>query len=101
MGNHYIVNIVGNSYIVGRTLFTMVEVLRSDNRGRITIPKWARDKLEYRYGQPLELRVEDSKLILTPPTDDEGKRLDVILGNVKFDRSSRRRAEKWLRDQST
>lgn len=81
-------------------LVTMIEVLRSDDRGRITIPKWAREKLEYKYGDPLELRVEDSKLILSPPTNEEEERLDVVLRDVKFDRSARRRAEKWLKGSS-
>jgi AbrB family looped-hinge helix DNA binding protein len=90
----------GNSLLVGKMLM-MAEVLRSDDRGRITIPRWARDKLGYKYGEPLELRVEDRCLILSPPTDEAGKKLDVLLGEVKFDRSARRRAERWLKDQST
>ena len=79
----------------------MAEVLRSDDRGRITIPRWARDKLGYKYGEPLELRVEDRCLILSPPTDEAGEKLDALIGEVEFNRSARRRAEKWLKDQST
>jgi len=40
----------------------MVEVLRSD-RDRIAIPEWAREKLGYKPGQALELRVEDAKIL--------------------------------------
>lgn len=78
-----------------------VEVLRSDDRGRITIPEWAREKLGYKPGQALELRVEDAKIILSPPSNEEEKRLDEILGKVKFDRVARRRAEQWLKQKST
>ncbi len=76
-------------------------MLRSDRRGRITIPRWARDKLGYKYGDPLELRVEGSKLILSSPTNQEETRLDAVLKDVKFDRSARRRAGEWLKRSST
>ena len=79
----------------------LIEILRSDDRGRITIPRWARRSLGYDYGDPLELRVEGSKMILTTPSNEEERRLDVVLKDVKFDRSARRRGERWLKGSST
>jgi len=77
----------------------MSDVVRSDDRGRVTIPKWAREKLSYKSGEPLELRVENTKIILSPSSDQE-ERLDSLVKHVRFDRSARRRAEERLKDRN-
>lgn len=78
----------------------MTVAARLDDRGRITVPASVREKLGFNRGDLLEIRVEDSKLILSPFKNEEGKKLEELIGDLKFDRSSRREAESWLGDQN-
>lgn len=79
----------------------MPDVLRSDARGRVTIPKKIRERIGYDPGQPLQVRLKDGKIVLSPIAKDPEKRLDEVLGEITFDRKARRKAEKWLKEESS
>lgn len=56
-----------------------------DERGRIVIPKEAREKLNLKSNQRLLVRVREGKIILKPPAD-AGKFIAELKGCVKSSR---------------
>lgn len=79
----------------------MPDVLKSDERGRVTIPARIREKTGCEPGQPFELHVEGNKIVLSPLPKNPEKKLDELLGGIKFDRKARKRAEEWLKEESS
>lgn len=78
----------------------MEKFSKTDERGRITIPQEMRERIGLERGQTLRISERDNKLVLTPVESEPGKSLEKLIGDVKFDRDARRRAEKWLRKEN-
>jgi bifunctional DNA-binding transcriptional regulator/antitoxin component of YhaV-PrlF toxin-antitoxin module len=71
----------------------LVEV---DDRHRLTIPRGVRERFRIMRGQKFYLVPAGDELILKPIPEDPSKQLSNLIGNFRFDRRARRKAEKWL-----
>jgi len=72
---------------------SLVEV---DPRFRVTIPKAVRTKLNVTEGQRLYVVSFGDSLIMRPVPERPAVKLDEILGDLRFDREARKKAERWL-----
>ncbi|MBS7625777.1 AbrB/MazE/SpoVT family DNA-binding domain-containing protein [Candidatus Bathyarchaeota archaeon] len=72
------------------------EVVKIGKRYTVVIPKSFREKLGVKEGQLTELTLEKGKLILVPKTSDPFKRLSELIGEIKYDEKTEKKAEKWL-----
>lgn len=79
----------------------MSDVSRSDSRGRVTIPAEIREETGYEPGQPFQIYVDGGKIVLSPLPKNPEKKLDELLGGIEFDRKARKRAEEWLKKESS
>jgi len=66
---------------------------RLDSRGRLVIPKQLREAVGLREGDEVVISVRGSSLVITK-AGDPFARLGRLLGDLTFDRSLRRVAEK-------
>lgn len=82
-------------YNLGGSVSKMGKVSKSDERGRITIPREVREKVGLEREQRLRIIVQGEELILVPMESEPEESLEEFVGEVKFDREARRRAEKW------
>ncbi len=73
-----------------------MEVAEVDERYRITIPKEVRATFKMVKGQRFFVIRYGDDLLLKPIPADPAERLDRIIGDFRFDRESRRKAEEWL-----
>ena len=80
--------------IVGMSL---VEV---DSRFRVTIPSEIRKKVEIREGQAFYLVPYEHGLLMKPVPKNASRKLAELIGDFKFDRRTRRKAEQWLLKQA-
>jgi len=69
---------------------------RLDSKGRLVIPKWAREAVGLREGDEVVIRVRGRELVITRACDPFAK-LGELLGDLTFDRSLRRVAEEEAR----
>lgn len=76
-----------------------MSIIEVDNRYRITLLKEIRDALGIKKGQKLDALVTQNEIILTPLPDDPLKRLTELVGDVRFNREVRKKAEKYIRSQ--
>lgn len=74
----------------------MSDFVRIGKKFTIVIPKRIREKLGLSEGQLSEIRVDKDRLIITPKHKDPFKRLEEIIGDIKYEKSTEKRAEKWL-----
>jgi AbrB family looped-hinge helix DNA binding protein len=77
-----------------------VVVVEIDDRHRITIPKGVRETLNLSEKQKLYMVVAGDTLIIKKMPPNPSESLDEILGDIRFDREARRRAEEWLLSQT-
>jgi len=73
-----------------------LEVAEVDERYRITIPKEVRATFKMVKGQRFFVIRYGDDLLLKPIPADPAERLDRIIGDFRFGRESRRKAEEWL-----
>lgn len=76
------------------------QVVKADDRGRITIPVKIREEVGLKAGGEVEVRCEEDRVIVVPVTERRTEKLSEILGEVHFDREARRRGERWLLERS-
>ena len=70
-------------------------VAQVDGRFRITLPKELRKLFPVSVGEKLYIIASGDTLIIRKLPQDLAKQLSKLLGNFKFDREARRRAEEW------
>lgn len=78
----------------------VTQVVKADDRGRVTIPCEIREEVGLKAGAEVEVRAEGDRVILSPVTERRAEKLSAMLGDVRFDRKARRRAERWLLERS-
>jgi len=71
-------------------------IVQVDERFRVTITRRLRKIFPVSVGEKLYVVASGDALLLKRVPRDPAGRLDEILGDLKFDRESRRRAEGWL-----
>jgi AbrB family looped-hinge helix DNA binding protein len=76
-------------------------LVQVDERHRVTLPKQIRQKFGIAKGQKFYLVPSGDDLIMKPIPQDPAKKLDKILGEFTFDRTARRKAERWLLKNET
>ena len=74
----------------------MVEV---DPRFRVTIPREAREGLKVKEGQKLYVVSYGGAFVMKPLPADPAERLDALIGDFRFDKKARKKAEGWLLKQ--
>ena len=74
-------------------------IVEVDSRYRITLSKEIRGALEIKKGQKLYALATQNEIILIPMPDDPLKRLAELVGDVKFNREVRKKAEEYVRSQ--
>jgi len=67
-----------------------------DNKGRVVIPKEIREKFGLKPGAKLQVEIRENEIVFKPKFKDPSEILAEILGDFKFSREDRRRAEQWL-----
>ena len=70
--------------------------MQVDERFRVTLPKKLRETFSVSAGDRLYIIVAGDTLLLKKIPKNPAGRLSKLIGHIKFDRSSRRRAEEWL-----
>lgn len=76
---------------------SLVEV---DSRFRVTIPSEIRKKIEISEGQTFYVVPYEHGLMMKPVPKGASRKLGELIGNFKFGRKARRKAEDWLRGQA-
>ena len=84
---------VGIYFRYGTHNYMMRARARLDSRGRLVIPKQLREAVGLREGDEVVISVRGSSLVITKASDPFA-RLERLLGDLTFDRSLRRVAEK-------
>jgi len=68
--------------------------IKVDNKGRILLPLEFRKRLDIKVGDILQVNIK-SKEIIIEKIEDPFKKLDELIGNVKFDPKNRQKTEKF------
>ena len=76
-----------------------MELVEVDERYRVTIPKEVRKSFKIVKGQRFYLVPNGNDLLMKPFPADAASRLDEVVGDFKFGREARRKADKWLLQQ--
>ncbi len=88
---------MGIGYICGSHFIIFVGVMsfevRIDDRGRITLPKEVRERLNLKSGDRLLIKIRGDSIILVR-AEDPFKIIESILGDLTFKRELRFEAEK-------
>ena len=71
-------------------------IVELDKRHRVTLPKEVRKHFKVVEGQKFYLVPYGNDLIMKPVPKDPSKELSKIVGDFQFSRKVRKRAEKWL-----
>ncbi len=80
--------------------FRRMALVQLDKKHRVTLPKKLRKKFRIIEGQKFYLVPYGDDFLLKPVPKDPEKKLDDMIGKIKFDREARRRAESWIVEQS-
>ncbi len=75
----------------------MVEI---DSRYRVTLTTDVRKYIEVRKGQRVYVVPKGDSFIVIPLSEEVDSELDKLIGDVKFTRSARRKAETFLLKQA-
>lgn len=78
-----------------------MELVEVDERYRITIPKGVRAAFRVLRGQRFYLIPYGGDILMKPVPDDPAGKLDGAMGEFRFDRAARRKAEEWLLKQDS
>ncbi len=76
-----------------------MRVVEVDSRFRVTIPAEIRKTVEVTEGQTLYIIPQEDGLLMKPIPKNPSRKLDELIGDFKFDRKARRRAEEWFRER--
>ena len=76
-------------------------LLRMDRKHRVTLPKEVRKRFRMIEGQKFFLLPYGDDLIIKSIPKDPSKELSRIIEDFQFDREDRRKAEKWLLQETT
>ena len=76
---------------------SLVEV---DSRYRVTLTSEVRKRVEVRKGQRVYVLPKGDGFIVIPLNENVDSELDRLIGDVKFTRAARRRAETYLFKQA-
>lgn len=76
---------------------SLVEV---DSRHRVTLTTDVRKHVEVRKGQPVYVLPKGDSFIVIPLNDDVDQELQKLVGDIKFDRTARKKAEAFLLKQA-
>ena len=71
-------------------------IVELDKRHRVTLPKEVRKHFKVVEGQKFYLVPNGDDLIMKPVPKDPSKELSKIVGDFQFGRKDRKKAEKWL-----
>ena len=71
-------------------------IVELDKRHRVTLPKEVRKRFRVAEGQKFFLVPYGDDLIMKPVPKDPSKELSRIVGAFQFTRRDRKKAEKWL-----
>jgi len=77
-------------------IWVYMSVVQVDERFRLTLPVDVRASFKVDKGEKLYIITAGDTLIIKKIPQDIPKRLQKIIGRFTFDRSARRKAEKWL-----
>ncbi|MDG7001257.1 MAG: AbrB/MazE/SpoVT family DNA-binding domain-containing protein [Nitrososphaerota archaeon] len=67
-----------------------------DKRHRVTLPKEVRKRFRMVEGQKFFLVPYGDDLIMKPVPKDPSKEMSKIIGDFQFSKKDRKKAEKWL-----
>jgi AbrB family looped-hinge helix DNA binding protein len=76
-----------------------MEIAEVDERFRITIPREIRTTFKVVKGQRFFIVRYGDDLLLKPMPADPAEKLDHLIGDFKFGKAARGRAEEWLLNQ--
>lgn len=76
-----------------------MSIVEIDERFRLTLPKEVRESFKVTKGQKLYVIPAGDTLIIKRIPQDVPRKLEKLIGEFKFDRSSRRKAEEWFLKQ--
>lgn len=76
---------------------SLVEV---DSRYRVTLTSDVRKHIEIRKGQRVYVLPKGDSLMVIPLSEEVDKELHRLIGDVRFDRAARRRADAFLVNQA-
>lgn len=76
---------------------SLVEV---DSRYRVTLTSDVRKMVEVRKGQRVYIVPKGDSFIVIPLSDDVDSQLQKLIGNVKFNKAARKKAETFLFKQA-
>lgn len=78
-----------------------MSVVEMDERHRVTIPKRIRRNYSMAKHQKFYLIQYGDDLLMKAIPKNADERLDEIIGDFTFNREARRKAEKWLLEQTS
>ena len=74
----------------------MLIKVRVDERYRIVIPKEVRRQLDIKPNSEVLIELRGNEAVLRPLKHDPFEELGKLLGDFRFTREDRRRAERWF-----
>ena len=74
----------------------MSAVIQVDERFRVTLQRKLREVFPVSVGEKFYVIASGDVLLLRRIPRDPSSKLDELLGDFRFDREARRRAEEWL-----
>jgi AbrB family looped-hinge helix DNA binding protein len=77
-----------------------MSIVEIDERFRLALPKEVRESFKVTKGQKLYVIPVGDTLIIKRIPEDVPEKLEKIIGELKFDRSARRKAEEWFLKRS-
>lgn len=75
--------------------------IKIGKRFSIVIPKEIRTTVPLKEGQRVRVKAEGQRIIIEPYPADPFKVLESVLGDLVYDKSTRREAAKWLLQKAT
>lgn len=73
-----------------------MSIVELDKRHRVTLPKEVRKRFRMVEGQKFFLVPYGDDLIMKPVPKDPSKEMSKIIGDFQFSKKDRKKAEKWL-----
>ena len=64
----------------------------------VVIPKSIRDRVQLKEGEQIKIHTDGIRIIIEPQREDPFEKLERIAGDIRFNRRTRKEAEKYLLD---